>query len=266
MSWTRMTIGLALWTVVLSTLPARGAEVEEPETIPERSISFSYDYEEFDGSLSSWHEASIQYAHKFDKLSLLGRINRADRFDRIVEQFEIDAYPKFRNAGMWAYLNVGYSSSGIYPEWRAGAELYKSLPRSFAASLGLRYLEFQTTDVFLYTGSIEKYKGNYLFIVRPYLKNNPEGVSASAHFEVRKYGATARDFNMFRIGYGESPEPDVVPDEITQLQSWSVRIGKEKPVTKKFILKGKLGYRDVQLTPTRHRRSFFTTVGFQRIF
>lgn len=148
---------------------------------------------------------SVQYGKETTKGSIIARYNLNRKFGEYGSQFEMDAYPSIRE-GLYGYLNLGYSASSIFPSWRFGAQLYKSLPRAFEVSLGMRALKFGDQFTNIYTGSIGNYFGSsYIFAV-PYLIKSDEGWSKSSTITYRKYRANADQFFAVSGGFGFSPE------------------------------------------------------------
>lgn len=136
--------------------------------------------------------------------SIQAKFNFSRRFQSNGAQFEIDAYPRIIN-GMYAYVNFGFSNSFLFPDFRYGAEIYKSLPLNFEASLGFRALKFsETTNI--YTGSIGWYTGNDFLSLRTYVTPGDSGSSMSGTFTYRKYRRNADSFFSFDTGIGFSPE------------------------------------------------------------
>lgn len=136
----------------------------------------------------------------------MARLNYADRFNTTGIQPEIDYYPSISD-GWYGYLNFGYADSFIFPRYRTGAELYKRMPKGFETSFGFRYLKFQNSEVMIYTGTITKYQGNWLFTIRPYITpSSGVGVSRSVNLRARRYFGGPDDYMTFRGGFGFSPE------------------------------------------------------------
>ena len=109
---------------------------------------------------------SLTYRRQTKYGSIIGRVNFNRRFNENGIQYEVDLYPKIAK-GLYAYLNIGLSKSFLFPDVRFGAELYKSLPKSFEVSLGIRTLKYDTTTN-IYTGSLGWYTGNSYLAFRPY--------------------------------------------------------------------------------------------------
>jgi YaiO family outer membrane protein len=136
--------------------------------------------------------------------SIHSKINFSRRFQSNGFQFEVDMYPRIVK-GLYAYLNFGMSNSFLYPDIRYGAELYKSLPKSFEISLGFRALKYSSTT-FIYTGSLGWYTGNSYLSFRTYITPGEPGSSKSGTFDYRKYRSDAYNYFSIVVGAGFSPE------------------------------------------------------------
>lgn len=196
---------------------------ELKETTATNSISIAASRDYFSQIYGQMHYYNIQFGKETKYGSVIGRYNLNQKFDTYGSQFEIDAYPSITN-GMYGYLNVGYSNSSIFPGFRCGAQVYKSLPRGFEASVGFRSLKFGENYTNIYTGSVGKYFGNSFVFVVPYLIPSEEGLSKSATFTYRKYGANEEQFFGVAVGLGFSPEVnrfglDAINQPIVSLKS-----------------------------------------------
>jgi YaiO family outer membrane protein len=136
--------------------------------------------------------------------SIIGRVNFNRRFNENGLQYEVDLYPKIAK-GLYAYVNIGVSNSFLFPDVRYGLELYKSLPKSFEVSLGLRSLKYSTTTN-IYTGSLGWYTGNSYLAFRPYITPGETGTSKSGTFTYRKYRSDADNYLGVSLSVGFSPE------------------------------------------------------------
>jgi len=146
----------------------------------------------------------LKYARKTKYGSIHGKFNFSRRFESNGAQFEVDLYPKIIK-GLYAYLNFGMSNSSLYPGIRYGAELYKSLPKSFEASFGFRGLKYSSTTI-IYTGSVGWYTGNSYWSFRSYVTPGDDGVSKSGTLNYRKYRSDADNYFSLAAGMGFSPE------------------------------------------------------------
>lgn len=172
------------------------------------------------------------YTLKYRRLtkygSIIAKVNFNRRFQDNGAQFEVDLYPKITK-GLYAYLNVGFSNSYLYPNVRFGGELYKSLPHSFEASLGFRTLKYSSTTN-IYTGSVGWYTGNSYWSARTYVTPGDSGSSMSGTLNYRKYRSDADNYLSVSAGIGFSPEFNRFnfegsEDEIIKLESQKINFG-----------------------------------------
>ncbi|ADV51367.1 YaiO family outer membrane beta-barrel protein [Cellulophaga sp. E16_2] len=154
---------------------------------PKNSIDISGSIDVFNKVYDPMYLTSISYTLKTKYGSIIPRINYANRFNTSGIQYEVDAYPQFSKKA-YMYANYGFSEAGIFPKHRAGAELYVNLPKAMEVSLGARYLNFITSDVYIYTASFGLYSGNYFFSLRPYITpSEGNSFSVSGNILARKY-------------------------------------------------------------------------------
>ncbi|WP_367771235.1 YaiO family outer membrane beta-barrel protein [Flavobacterium sp. WC2421] len=147
---------------------------------------------------------TLNYSRQTKYGSIIGKLNFNRRFNENGTQIEFDLYPKITK-GLYAYLNIGFANTFLFPDLRYGAELYKSLPKSLEVSLGFRSLKYTTTTN-IYTGSVGWYTGNSYLSFRPYFTPGDNGTSTSGTFTYRKYRSDADNYLGFSFGMGFSPE------------------------------------------------------------
>ncbi|MEP1487625.1 MAG: YaiO family outer membrane beta-barrel protein [Algibacter sp.] len=146
----------------------------------------------------------VKYVRQTKYGSIHAKLNLSRRFQSNGAQVEVDLYPRITE-GLYAYLNFGVSNSFLYPDIRYGAELYKSLPKGFEASLGFRALQYdETTNI--YTGSVGWYTGNNYWSLRSYVTPGDSGSSMSGTLNFRKYRSNADNYFSIETGMGFSPE------------------------------------------------------------
>jgi YaiO family outer membrane protein len=244
-----------------------GPSPAEEEKSPNQ-ISFDVSRSSFNKTFDDWYFASLGYGGRPFGFSFSGRINYANRFDRDGVQFEVDAYPKFR-PGTYAYFNVGYSSSSLFPEYRAGAEIFQSLPKSFEGSLGLRHLRFSSSNVTLYTGSIAKYYRSYYFALRPFYRTKSAGSSTSARLMIRKYlsdpkyYATFADWIGVSLGVGSSPEEDVATFELFRLDSQNISVDWRRRIGRRSLITAFAGFERQEIRQGEFRQEISLGVGYR---
>ncbi|WP_225318055.1 YaiO family outer membrane beta-barrel protein [Flavobacterium luteum] len=167
-------------------------------------IGFRSEVDVFSDVFDPFEYYTLKYGRQTKYGSMIAKINYDRRFNDSGIQYEIDLYPRISN-GFYTYLNFGFASSDLFPNIRYGAELYKSLPKSFEASLGFRTLKFSTVTN-IYTGSIGWYTGNDYWTLRTYLTPGDAGLSSSGTLAYRKYRKDANNFIGCSLGLGISPE------------------------------------------------------------
>jgi len=149
---------------------------------------------------------TLKYSRQTKFGSVIAKMNFSRRFKENGVQFEVDLYPRITE-GLYAYLNVGVANTFLFPNVRYGAELYKSLPKSFEISLGFRALQYSSTTT-IYTGSLGWYTGNSYLAFRTYITPNDNGSSKSGTLNYRKYRSDANNYYSISLGMGFSPEID----------------------------------------------------------
>ena len=166
---------------------------------------FGLTFDHYGDDLEDWQKMYIEYRRITSGGPIIGRLNIGHRFDITDYQGEIDYWPEF-NDKWYSYFNIGVSGGDLFPEFRAGAELYRALPNGFESSLGFRYLKFSEDDVIIFTGSVGKYIGNWLLIGRPYFTPQDSGVSSSFTILARRYLGIPDNFVSLLAGFGFSPD------------------------------------------------------------
>lgn len=178
------------------------SKVEEKPKVLKNRIAISNSYDFFDKAYDPMIYSSFEYKRETKFGSIIPRINFSNRFQTNGVQFELDAYPKISKR-LYAYANYGFSNAPTFPNHRVGAEVYANLPKAMEVSIGMRYLDFNTTNANIFTASFGIYSGNYYFSARPYVtpsKNKPLGLSGTVL--ARKYLKSGEDYIGILAGYG----------------------------------------------------------------
>ncbi|WP_445665387.1 YaiO family outer membrane beta-barrel protein [Fodinibius sp. AD559] len=219
----------------------------------------SYRYDRFRTRFDPWQFTQFGLTRQTPIGSIIGRVEYARRFGSDGVQFNIDAYPSIA-PGLYAYVNAGYSQSSIYPDYRFGFSLYKSLPSGFELEAGMRYLDFETSQTDIYTVSLTKYLGSYLFTAQTYLVPSSGHTSKSLNLVTRRYFGTAESYLSLNAGYGSSPiEIEISPNTVSikALDSWSVSIDGQYPLSEVWFIGGNVGF-DSSEYPNNFTRERFS--------
>lgn len=183
--------------------PIDSLEITPGKDQLKNQVSVSNSFDMFDAVYDPMVYSSISYTRKTMAGSIIPRINYANRFQTHGIQYEVDFYPKFSET-FYAYMNYGYSNASIFPNHRVGGDFYANLPKSIEASVGMRYLNFDSADALIYTLSLGLYRGNYYFSLRPYITSQETvGTSISGSLLARKYLKNGDHYigAMFAMGY-----------------------------------------------------------------
>lgn len=174
------------------------------QTLRFNSVGFTYNIDLYNEVFDPMQYYTLDYSRQTKYGSIIAKVNFNRRFQDNGLQFEIDLYPRIME-GMYAYVNFGFSDSYLFPKFRFGAELYKSLPHSLEASLGIRTLKYSsTTNIF--TGSVGWYTGNSYFSLRPYVTPGDTGTSISGSLNYRLYRSNADNYFGITASMGYSPD------------------------------------------------------------
>lgn len=204
----------------------------------------SYRYDRFRTISDPWHFTEFGLTRQTPIGSVTGRVEHARRFGSDGYQFNVDAYPSIAS-GLYAYVSGGYSQSPVHPDYRFGFSLYKSLPAAYEIEAGIRYLDFGTSQTDIYTVSLTKYVGSYLFTARTYLVPSSGGTSKSLNLVTRRYFGTAESYLSLNAGYGSAPtevETSSGTLAIDALDSWSVSVDGQMPLSERLFLGGNVGF------------------------
>ena len=230
----------------------------------------TYDLDLFDKTFDPWHLLSLSYSRRTEALgTVVARLNYAYRFSSNAVQYEMDAYPTVSEK-MYMYINTGVGVNSLFPDYRLGASLYRTLPKSFEGELGFRYLKFSTAT-WIFTGSIGKYWRNYWFNLRPNYIPGVNGASTSFNFTTRYYIKDADDFVTVLIGAGVSPDDvqiesaDGVPNSYL-LNSNRIRLSYQKLFQNNWYGYLTLGFANEETTFNGYRKNYTISIGFDKAF
>lgn len=176
------------------------------EACANRTFAAGTTIEHFSNTYGTAYYNFVQIGMRTPKNTIILRINQSSRFNKTGFQPEVDMYPSLGKK-MYGYINYGYTPYDLFPKHRLGLELYRSLPRAFEVSLGGRYMNFGGgSEVFIYTGSVTKYLGNYALIGRIFITPDTRSFSRSGIINLRRYYADADNYIGLTASAGFSPD------------------------------------------------------------
>lgn len=254
----------------LEQLNPTGSELRELRAALEQSrrdyrFAASTTHDRFDQVFNPWSSGSLQLGRFTSAGTVIGRLNMAHRYDDTGIQPEIDFYPSIAD-GWYGYLNAGYSPHSIFPDFRLGAELHRILPWRMEVSAGFRYMNFPGGSVALYTGSLIRYEGNWMFSLRPFLTPGDAGLSRSFQLMGRRYYSGAENYLSLRAGFGFSPEVRTfqdVPGDNFDLRSRYIGIDRQFIIREYlyFYLSADLTWQELAFAPDDYLRRYTFSTG-----
>jgi YaiO family outer membrane protein len=255
-------------SAALILLPESGsAQAEETDRTQKKNrVLLEYLGDRFDKNFSDWALFSAGLQRKEKPLSLIARINFAERFDQTGTELELELYPKLGRKS-YAFLNVAGSGSDIFPEMRYGGEFYQGLPKGFEISLGSRYFLFPTTKALIYTGSISKYLGNFLLSAKPFVNPRANRAGTTLLLLLRYYLKDTDNYISLNFVYGLSPDDPSNQkwlDAPQYLKSTKVFADFRKEILSgKLIAKGLLSYENREYIPGSFLNQYSLMTGIE---
>lgn len=220
-----------------------------------------YGHVRFSGAdLDPWHTTTAEVSRKDPGVSLIARLNWAQRFGENGVQVEMDAYPRIAR-GTYAYLNAGYSEASIFPIARIGAEIYTSPASGTEASIGMRHLEFQNARATIFTGSAGLYRGNYYFSARPFITPQDDGTSVSGSLLARRYFSSAESYATLVVGAGTAPTESPLEFELGRANTYRVGLYGKTPLGRGLGVRWSTGYEHESLSDVEDRDRLSFSLG-----
>lgn len=212
---------------ILKLEPHNRAAVEKKRSVrldmSEWRASYSQTYEWFNEGPAAWRESEFSLKRAMRVGSVITRFSRAHRYSYASDQAAVEFYPKLR-PGAYAFLQFGYSpDANLYPRYRLGADVYSGFGHGLGleASVGFRRLAF-TQNINIYTATLGKYYGDWLFTWRGFATPDVSGISKSASVGARRYIGGDGDYVGVRAGKGSSVFDSVRVDPLQDLRSVSI--------------------------------------------
>jgi YaiO family outer membrane protein len=214
-------------------------DLEDQSRMWEAAVSTGQEW--FNDGRARWSEVQGSVTAHTSHGSFIARFSRADRFSSTSYLGELETYLRVR-PGTQVYLNGGYSyDAALYPRTRFGAELFQSLPGAFEFSAGYRRLNFNS-HVNIYTGSVTKYYGNWMFVARGYFTPDSTGTSTTIRVGARRYFKDADNYMGFWYSHGASPTEIRNVSDLAVLQASSYSVEFNRVLQRRLTLKLRAGY------------------------
>ncbi len=200
------------------------------------AVSAGYEFVYFDERFNDpWHFSSIGYTRKTAIGSVSGNLIYSNRFKTDGLQGEIEAYPSIAK-NIYAYVGAAFSKSSTFPVFRSGISLYYSLPKSFDAETGFRYLDFSPSKTYIYVLALGKYSGNFYFNLKTYITPSDGTLSHSYTFSTKYYLSDRYNVIGAQIGTGISPDDLRNVRGIGNLHTYKLGVNYSRDLVKNLTL------------------------------
>jgi len=193
-----------------------------------------------------WTYSSLHYYRLTNKGTFGGRINSAHRFGSTAVQYQAEAYPVLYK-GAYAALSIAYANSTqtLFASYQYRVEGYFPLPQNYEFSLGQggqRFPRFGNQNIFLYTGSLGKYIGEYFVWARPFYYT-PQ---SNFMYEVglRRLFTDPNKYVSIRASSGHLPDIGDLPplDNMITVSQSAIALGGQLPLKNNFFAKTDVSY------------------------
>jgi YaiO family outer membrane protein len=157
-----------------------------------------------------WHLIGLQYIRERKLLSIIARINYAERYNfgnkNSGIQYELETY--FTNTPKsYSYTNVAYSyDDNVFPKLKLGYSYYYNFNKGWEADAGIRYTKTTNFEFYAAAIGIGKYVGSYWLNLKSYFQFFEGKTYPSFTATGRYYFNTKYDYLTAFIGTGTSPD------------------------------------------------------------
>lgn len=194
---------------------------------------------------NSWHNYSVEYQHNFNKTAVIGRANYSDRYYDDGILYELEAYPVF-SSRMYAFINLGYSNSNIFPELSTSASVFYNFAKKFEAEAGTRILHYNESSYFTGILGLTLYQDKFYINARTFLgPKRQEQLVQNYQLNLRYYLNNADSYLLLTFGSGISPDErniyTLVQDN-PSLQAYYTNLGLRKTLGFHHIVQLTSGY------------------------
>lgn len=245
---------------------------ENLEQTRSEHLQFDYQFSTFDAAIPNWQWFSFEYGKPFRSGPLLLRGTWIERFNLPSLQAEIEWYPRI-NKNTYLYTGLGIGLGPLFPNFRTGAEIFRSIQPGIELSAGWRFIQFEDSRIHSFTWSASKYLGKYWLSIRPFVIPTAGNVYLTNTFQIRRYLKGSNRWLNFTYGIGNSPDmdfrlnsPDTAPsNQLFLLSANMFRLDFQWQFKGPWLIKPFVEYKNEEFIPGnfRTRYSTGTTLLFQ---
>lgn len=243
------------------------------QKIQKQHMLLDYQFSNFDADIPNWHWLALEYGLQLKNGPILLRATQISRFNLPSTQIELEYYPRL-NDKTSLYAGLGIGQGVLFPNFRAGFEIFNMLPAAMEWSAGFRHIQFADAAVTSYTLSLSKYYKNWWLNLRPFVIPTAGNVYLTYSLQARRYFESSRHWLSVTAGLGNSPDMDFrlnrpelqVSDQIFLLDALLVRIDYQLPIQFSWIARPFIEWKNEEFIPNAYRRRLTTGISMQRFF
>jgi YaiO family outer membrane protein len=228
----------------------------------------------FDRSgVGPWYLSTVQYIRQRKKVTLIGRLNYADRqsYGTSIGNgtlTEVESYVKWTKKH-YSFGNVGIGNAPLFPKLRLNYSSFISIASKWELELGMRYNKNSATENYSSAVGLGTYIGSGWLNLKSYLNLDSQKKYPSFTLSYRYYLNSRYDYYTASMGYGTSPDERETLSQYEQriaLNSYRVGLGYSKVLYKKYIISLLGNYNRQEYFPKKYQNELSATVQLHYLF
>lgn len=202
------------------------------------------------------HFLYADYSFKLRENTVITRLNFANRFSLKDFQPEVDYY-HLLGSGAYLYANYGYGmKKELFPHHRMGLEYFFTFHTTFEASMGARFMDFGSNEIYILTGHFGYYFNRIWFSVRPYYVFHEQQNTLSIALSLRYYGQNPINYWGGQLLYGNSPDERYAfsqSQESLTLESFRFKLERNIYISQSFEMRLSAAYAKEEFVTDEYR-------------
>lgn len=200
-----------------------------------------------------WYLTSFEYGHKFNKHTLIGRVNYSFLSSIDAVQYEVDWYPKLTQK-KYALLNFGISNDVLFPNYKVSAEIFHE-DKQFTASLGGKKLFFDTTnEVTILTGHVGYNIKSYKIMYRNFYILQDDSKGTFSHYVgFRKKFDEKDTYIQLEAMYGSAPYFYYTNNNFSKVSNYRIGLVSRFKIGDNIALLPNIQFEKEEVTPDYFR-------------
>ncbi|WP_130734523.1 YaiO family outer membrane beta-barrel protein [Flavobacterium sp. J27] len=200
-----------------------------------------------------WYLTSLEYGHKLNKHTIIGRVNYSFLSNLEALQYEIDWYPKLSKK-KYALLNFGISNDVLFPNYKVSAEIFHE-DKQFTVSLGGKKLFFDTyNNVTITTGHIGYTIDTYKIMYRSFyiLHDHTKG-TFSHYVGLRKKFDEKDTYIQLELMHGSAPYFYYTNNNFSKVSNYRIGLVSRFKITETFAFSPNIQFEREEVSPDYFR-------------